>query len=146
IPKGEIVLRRGTLRERRQGSRQLVAVFAEWQPETEQILYGLQARRANQPLVVRRVPAREELRMLTDSVDKESAVVVRGRIHRSPQRRQPARAKPLRGHEKKRATNLGVVHGFEKAEEPDAVAVKMVVRAILDCCDATDGFAVSPSD
>ena len=75
--------------------------------------------------------------------DEHSAFVIRGRIHRAAHGVEPAGAEPCFGRREECVRDFLIVRAFKESEKPDAVGVKLVVRAILDGGDAADRLSVS---
>jgi len=77
------------------------------------------------------------------SVDEHPALMIRGGIHRAAHGVESAGAKPSFGGCEEGVRDLLVIPAFKESEEPDAVRMKLVVRAILDGGDSADGLPIS---
>ena len=77
------------------------------------------------------------------AVDEHSTFVVRGGIHRAAHGIEAATTKPCFGSAEERVRDFLIISAFKESKKPDSVRMKLVVRAIFDGGDATDGLPVS---
>src|SRR5688572_10006314 len=146
VAEHDVGFRRGASRQRVETGWQGVSGLAVRKPVAQEILRGRHSRVLQQGIVVRRIPGRQKYGMLVEPLGEHTAVMIRRRIHRSAHGPEATLAEPFTCRVQQRARDMSVVGTLEKAEEADPVAVKRIVSAILDRCDAANGPSVPPRD
>jgi hypothetical protein len=105
--------------------------------QREQVLRLAQAEPLEPLRIVRRVVVHLDDRRPLVAVDQQAAAVVRRHVHGAAQMRRPALLAPV-GRVREQPLGRRFVRCLEVSEEPDAVAVELVVQAIAARADAAD--------
>ena len=109
----------------------------------QQILHLDQAGRLDKPLVVRRIPSREQRRWFVKILDQQSDLIVDGEARRTAHALEPLPTQPFRRRRKQALGHRLVIDTFEESEEANAIAVHLEVAVEPNRRDAPDRLAGS---